>query len=322
MKPTVRINFTDFWKEAKDLSKNPVYLRLSRAFNLELSDDPDFLIYSCFGHNYLKYDCIRIFYSGENVRPNFEECDYAFSSDYPVSERNFRMPLYYVYLNDARVAALSERRTTAPEAARVPGKFCNFLYSNPRARERIRFFDMLSSYRKVDSGGKVRNNLGHRVGDKMEFLKQYKFTIAFENSSWPGYTTEKIIQPFLAGSIPIYWGNPLIYRDFNTDAFINCHDFDSFEDVVERVQEIDSDEKLFRKFVTAPVFPAEGPFHGSLNDNIIERFDRIFSEGKRLRPENPLDRTRYYAFSLRKGVNWMRGHIMSRYNSIRYRAGE
>ena len=38
-------------------------------------------------------------------------------------------------------------------------------------------------------------------------------TIAFENSSFPGYTTEKIFEPMLEGSIPIYWGNPRVDED-------------------------------------------------------------------------------------------------------------
>jgi len=68
---------------------------LSKYYELELTKDkPDFLLYSCFGYDYLKYNCIRIFYAGENVRPNFDECDYAFSFDYPITERNFRLPLY------------------------------------------------------------------------------------------------------------------------------------------------------------------------------------------------------------------------------------
>ena len=41
------------------------------------------------------------------------------------------------------------------------------------------------------------------------------FTIAFKNDSYPGYTTEKIYEPMYVNSLPIYSGNPLVYRDFN-----------------------------------------------------------------------------------------------------------
>jgi hypothetical protein len=312
MTSTVRIKFTDFWKEAQDLSRNPIYRRLDKAFDLELVDDPDFIVYSCFGHEYLKYDCIRIFYSGENVRPNFEECDYAFSSDYPVTERNFRMPLYGIFLNEQRIAHLSDRTRGDDSHPPIPDKFCNFLYSNPSARERIRFFKLLSRYRRVDSGGKVLNNLGYRVDDKMEFLKQYKFTIAFENSSWPGYTTEKLIQPLLAGSIPIYWGNPLVYRDFNPEAFVNCHDYDSFDEVVEQIRRIDTDDDLYRKYREAPAFPADGPRAGALESNVIDRFRQIFSEARPMRPPRRLDMARYGTMMVFKLLNWAYGQAKYR----------
>ena len=39
-----------------------------------------------------------------------------------------------------------------------------------------------------------------------QLFKKYKFNICFENSSTPGYVTEKIIQSMYVNSIPIYWG--------------------------------------------------------------------------------------------------------------------
>ena len=71
------------------------------------------------------------------------------------------------------------------------------------------FFVKLSKYKQVDSGGRTLNNIGGPVEDKMEFIKDYRFVISFENAEYPGYTTEKIIQPMFVDSIPIYWGNPL-----------------------------------------------------------------------------------------------------------------
>lgn len=37
-------------------------------------------------------------------------------------------------------------------------------------------------------------------------MRRYKFTIAFENQSYPGYVTEKIADALMAGTVPIYWG--------------------------------------------------------------------------------------------------------------------
>ena len=74
-------------------------------------------------------------------------------------------------------------------------KFCNFVYSNSGNCDPIReaFFHQLCKYKKVDSGGKYLNNIGKAVGDKLQFIKDYKFTIAFENSSCSGLYYRKII---------------------------------------------------------------------------------------------------------------------------------
>lgn len=56
---------------------------------------------------------------------------------------------------------------------------------------------------------------------KRDFLAAYKFTIAFENSRAPGYYTEKILDPMLAGSIPVYWGDPGIASHFNPRSFLS-----------------------------------------------------------------------------------------------------
>ena len=117
---------------------------------------------------------------------------------------------------------------------------------------RQEFCKKLMEYKPIDCPGKVLNNmnaedeLAPRNGDwwhsKLEFLKKYKFTIAFENSRSDGYTTEKLLQPLQSFSVPIYWGNALVTRDFNPKAFINCNDYDNdFGAVIERIKELDND---------------------------------------------------------------------------------
>lgn len=86
------------------------------------------------------------------------------------------------------------------------------------------------------------------VADKLDFISQYKFNIAIENYSKPGYTTEKIMESFVSDTVPIYWGNPLINEDFNPSAFINLHDFFSIEDAVQRIVEIDNNDKEYLRF--------------------------------------------------------------------------
>ena len=124
------------------------------------------------------------------------------------------------------------------------------------------------------------NNVGGPVRDKRSYISRCKFTIAFENESHPGYATEKILEPLLMGSIPIYWGDPEIEEDFNPDCFVSVHRFKNFEGVVEEVIRIDQDESLWEKYVTAPIF-RNGTLPEKLTDEAIIAFcERIFEERK------------------------------------------
>jgi hypothetical protein len=67
------------------------------------------------------------------------------------------------------------------------------------------------------------------AGQKLNILLNYKYCICFENSYFPGYITEKILDCFYAGAIPIYLGAPDINKYIPTDTFINFSDFATFD---------------------------------------------------------------------------------------------
>lgn len=247
---TVKINFSDFWSDF-DIKNNPFWNLMSKRYNLIISDEPDILFYSSFGNKHMRYKCIKVFFQGENFRPDFRECDYAFGFDFlPDNKRNYRLPLYALYDNPLKLTQRKDVKYIIKEKT----KFCAFLVSNKYAKERIDFFKKLSRYKQVDSGGRYLNNVGRAVENKAQFIKDYKFTIAFENSSYPGYTTEKIFEPMLVNSIPIYWGNPMIHKDFNPKSFINCHNFKNMDEAIEKIIEIDNNIDLYKQILSEPYF--------------------------------------------------------------------
>ncbi|KAK9004513.1 hypothetical protein V6N11_041983 [Hibiscus sabdariffa] len=65
---------------------------------------------------------------------------------------------------------------------------------------------------KIDSYGRCHGNRNGKV-NKVETLKRYKFSLAFENSNEEDYVTEKFFQSLVAGSIPVVVGAPNI-EDF------------------------------------------------------------------------------------------------------------
>jgi hypothetical protein len=220
---------------------------------------PDYIIYSGFGYDHLKYKCIRIFYTGECITPDFNECDYAIGFDrLQFGDRYVRIPLYDLFQYKSSYQTLMGRAPFTHEELSAKTRFCNFVYSNCFAQDmRTVIFEKLSKYKRVDSGGSYRNNIGGLVRDKQEFQSHYKFSIAFENTSHDGYVTEKILDSFAARTIPIYYGDPRVVLDFNTKAFINVHDFASLDEVVERVRQIDNDDGLYISVMNQPIVNPE-----------------------------------------------------------------
>ncbi|MCR4616410.1 MAG: hypothetical protein K5756_09710 [Clostridiales bacterium] len=252
---TIKIGFSNFFTPF-NVNDNFIVNILKERYDVQVTSDPDYLFCSCFGFEHVNFDGIKIFITGEDIDPDFNLYDYAIAfDDMKFGDRYLRFPLF-AWLFSLKTAA-KKHKFTDEDLAQKTG-FCNFVYSNSMAnKKRQDFFDLLSQYKKVDSGGKYLNNIGAPVANKYEFQKKYKFSIAFENDSSPGYTTEKIMDAFAAKTIPIYWGNPDISKDINPKSFINCHDYDSFEAVVERVKEIDNDPELYRSILSEPIFKEE-----------------------------------------------------------------
>ncbi len=237
----IKIAFSDFWIGFKP-HYNWFYLFLKKHFEVELSDYPDYLIYSAYGIKHLTYNCTKIFYSGENLRPDFNFCDYALTFDFLDHPRHLRLPLYAAIYGLEPENLLENKLKDIEKFLALKKEFCAMVVSQANSQKRIEFFHKLSKYKKVHSGGKVLNNIGGRVKNKLQFISDFKFTFSFENSSYPGYVTEKIYEPMFVNSIPIYWGSPLVNLDFNTKSFVNHHDFKSDEEVIDRIIELDADK--------------------------------------------------------------------------------
>lgn len=286
-RPRLRLGFDCFW-ESFDRHDNFFTRLLSRRYEVEVCDEPDFLIFSGMHRRsaaYERHDCIRIFFTGENIRPDWAVADWAFTFDHTSHPRHWRLPLWVLYHDPALLLHGVPRDPDAILARKR--RFCGFVVSNPLGFERNDFFRRLSRYKPVDAGGAVLNTLGHRVADKQAFLSECLFTIAFENESHPGYTTEKLPQAMLADTIPIYWGDPLVGRDFNTRSFLSAHDSASWDDLVDRVVAVDRDPELRHRMLLEPWYPGNRLPACADTDALLDRFTTIFET-----PIEPLARRR------------------------------
>jgi len=276
-RPKIKLWFTDFWGGV-DPRCNWFLTFLAPHFDIELSEHPDFLIYSCYGTNFLRYSCVRIYFTAENIRPDYRFCDYSFSFDFSKDPRNYRLPLYRLYFTEQQLLA-----PRMAEPSLFSGrKFCNMVVSNAHARERLDFFRLLNARSKVDSGGRTLNNIGGAVENKRTFVHQYRFTIAFENSSHPGYLTEKLFEPWVEHSVPIYWGDPRVEDEINPECFINVMNYSSFEEAVEDIMRINQSPRLYLNYLQAPLFRNNVMPDYLTDEQILRRFAEIFGIGTRI----------------------------------------
>lgn len=277
----IKIYFVDFWK-GFDQNNNFFVDCLSQHYNVVLDPSPDYLFYSLFGYQHLNYNnCIKIYFTGENDVPDFNFCDYALGFQHlSFEDRYIRYPLYLLYggydeLNNKQIEDCLSKR-----------KFCNFVYSNSKYATPLRekFFHQLSKYKKVDSGGRLLNNVGGPIADKMRFIKDYKFTIAFENSSLSGYTTEKLMEPMVVNSLPIYWGNPNVHLDFNPSSILNINDFATFDDAIAEIMRLDKDDEAYLHKLSQPWLTNEqvkNDWTQKLTDFFFNIFNQPLSQASR-----------------------------------------
>lgn len=285
----LKIDFTDTW----DACVQFFVQVLSNRYNVEISKDAEFLIFcdETFGNNNLHYskkDIKKIFYTGENRRPENYSSHYAITFDHNNNPWHYRLPLYvmdmwaievfhgvknkpYGYLFNAPKIDVEDKK-----------EFCAFVHRNPNNIIRNNFFIKLNSLKKVNSAGAILNNTGitlPNVASKIEYFGKHKFSLCFENSSFPGYVTEKILHGFYGGTIPIYWGSTTICKDFNSNSFLNYSDFKSEDHLVEKIFSIDADDSLYNKMVNEPKFLYNIPNEFVIINNFLNWFDAIVFKG-------------------------------------------
>lgn len=275
----VKLALSDFGTNF-DPDKCPWVVILRRHFDIRLCgfDEADYLLYSGFGFNHAKFDGVKIFCTEENRAPDWNACDYAFTHELIESPRHLRVPCYVpgALVNPEVMDQFVNRpEITLEDLAKLPRKFCNFVYRNPVCKVRNRFFKKLSQYKPVDSAGPLYNNVGYCVEDKVEFQRGYKFTIAFENEAHPGYQTEKLTDALRSRTLPIYWGNIKASEEFDSRSYLDYSQFANEEELIKRIIEIDQDDNLLLEYLNAPILMDRS--RTCLDEErLVNRFREIF----------------------------------------------
>ena len=264
---TIKVWFTDFWPEWND--EDFITPILKKYFNIELdSKNPDVLFHSIFNgmRDTPKYKCKKILYLGENHRPDKFRIDYSISFDpiyapYVKDYTNFQLPLWQVYLlNKPTLKEELYNRNTLS----IFANWNAMVVSNGNNFFRNSLFEVLNTYKKVKSYGRYRTNDNSLISlssgrywrdAKLEFFKQHthKYMMAVENSPYRYYCTEKLMDAFLVGSMPIYWGDTRVSENWNKKAFIDGTIMTTSE-ILNEVKKLDNDNYLYKQMQQEPVF--------------------------------------------------------------------
>ena len=286
---TYKLLFTDMW-DSFNSSYNFFTLMLKEAnpsvdiqyYNINNigSLTPDALIFGPFGNDWHKYPNVpKIHFTGESgptiQGPNVQ-LNLGFAHADMVGEEYLRFPLWLLEIDwfhcntdkivNPKPIPLELCTQVDFSLTNKKNKFCAFVVSNPNNPVRNLAYQWLDTYKPVDSAGAVFNNLGPVLLagpgggggelEKVKFLRDYKYCIAYENSSSQGYTTEKLLHAKAAGCIPIYWGDPKVERDFNTQGFIDARKVRTKEELVQLVDAVEKDPKKYMDMFSVPALDA------------------------------------------------------------------
>ena len=285
-KKELRVHFCELWSDFVPKHNFFMYLFswIGAKNNIPVildSQTPNLVVYGPLSKGQEKsYPGVsKLFFTGENTPvPNDPDIVLSLGFEYTTNSSYIRLPLWILELNwfnanpdkivNPRPFPLSLATQVDPALLDKKSKFCAFVATNPNNQNRNAAFQILNGWRNVDSAGRLFCNrpegplpagLGGGGGEllKLDYYKDYKFVITYENSAGHGYTTEKILHAKAAGAVPIYWGDPFVDRDFASGGFINANQIMKAEDLIAVVQKVADDPVLWRSMASVPALSEE-----------------------------------------------------------------
>lgn len=192
---------------------------------------------------YRNPNALYVFHTAENIRPDTIECDFALTFDLGVEdETHFRHP---TWMDSFEWNECGVRHTPANQRFGRPIGIEELMqpigrqvlkrrnraaiFASHMREPRASLVKAISAHMPLDGYGPAYSptitNHNESGFAKSDILKNYMFNLCPENSMYPGYYTEKIVEAFAAGCIPISWSDSNIGLDFNEAALINCGAF-------------------------------------------------------------------------------------------------
>ena len=259
---------------------------MRKKYDLEIkSNNPDYLIFDVHGCNHLNeayQKSIKIAFFTENQIPDFNIFDYAIGQCHIIFldrffKRSYFLGLLFVF-NNRYLKLMRKKVLNSPKRT----KFCAAVISNKYWTDyfRLEFIEELNKYKQVDMGGRYKNNVGC-IKNKINFLSTYKFSIAMENTEGNGYLSEKIIESFISGTIPIYYGDYMIDEYINPKSLILIRGKNDMFKKINYIKKIDNNDELYEKILRENIF-IDNYYKKQIENERIEFLYHIFDQDKKV----------------------------------------
>jgi len=143
-----------------------------------------------------------------------------------------------IFTHDQRLLALGAKYKWVPAQG--------FWIKEPKIYEKTKMISMIASNKRMCEGHVKRLGWVERIGDQLDLygrgfneiadkeegLCDYMFSVAIENGEYETYFTEKLLDCFATGTIPVYLGAPDIGDHFNKDGIIDLtEEFEVSEEI-------------------------------------------------------------------------------------------
>jgi hypothetical protein len=204
----------------------------------------------------------KINFIGEPVISEYDKYDIVLSGVKNIKNA-VDLPISVMYiLGNNMFNVLNNKRTIN----KIPNKFCCFVVSNPKCLSRNKMFELLNNYKKVDSCGRYANNCNNNIvsldwwsKEYINFISEYKFMICFENTKMENYSTEKIVNAYIANTAPIYWSSHEVKKIFNIDSllFLESESDECYAKLIAKIIELDNNDEKYLEFINKQPFNSE-----------------------------------------------------------------
>lgn len=279
------VRFYNFWPI--DSIENHWFNRFIENRNLNPRKKP-VNIFSVYGPKYfakIPMRGVKVFYTGENVEHPWHigyrdhcvnDVDISMGFAEQESKNYFRFPLWIIYLVDPKDSLedlkqkIEKINSTENQSNPDRTKFAALVASHDLYGSREKIVDIAEKISVVEYAGKFRKNtddLQEKFSDKkLEYLRQFRFNICPENTDTFGYVTEKLLEAFQSGCIPVYWGS-----DGNPEPEIFNHKaILFFDDNLEgKLKSLWENENELQKFI------AEKPFLDGAAEKIWSKLEEL-----------------------------------------------